>query len=190
MPTRLLKSGPSVAKSKKIVLGVTGSIAAYKSADIIRRLREKGFRVSVVMTREAEEFITPLTLSALCGEEVYREIFGNGAFKMPHIVLAQQADVLLVAPATAAMIGKMAYGIADNLLTCVALATRARILIAPAMNAEMYQNKIVQENCSKLKKQGVCFIDPVAGKLACGTVGEGHLAEVDTIVDAVVRAAK
>ncbi|MBI5149904.1 MAG: phosphopantothenoylcysteine decarboxylase [Candidatus Omnitrophica bacterium] len=179
-----------MAKSKKVVLGVTGSIAAYKSADIIRRLCEKGFSVSVVMTKEAEEFITPLTLSALCGEEVYRETFANGAFKMPHIVLAQQADVFLIAPATAAIIGKLAYGIADNLLTCVALATRARILLAPAMNTEMYTNKIVRENCSKLKKQGAHFIDPISGKLACGTVGEGHLAEVDTIVDAVVRAVK
>ena len=190
MPTCSWESEPSVVKSNKVVLGVTGSIAAYKAADIIRRLREKGLCVSVVMTKEAEEFITPLTLSALCGEEVHREIFASGAFRMPHIVLAQQADVFLIAPATAAIIGKLAHGIADNLLTCIALATRAHILIAPAMNTEMYKNKIVQENCSKLKKQGAHFIDPIAGKLACGAVGEGHLAQVNAIVDAVVRAVK
>lgn len=178
-----------MAKAKKIILGVTGSIAAYKSADIVRRLCEKGFKVSVAMTKDAERFITPLTLSSLAGEEVYQEMFEGDAWKMPHIALAQEADVLLIAPATAAIIGKLAHGIADNLLTCIALATRAPIVIAPAMNTEMYKNKIVQENCAQLKKLGVQFVDPVEGKLACGTVGEGHLAEVDTIVDAVVRAA-
>lgn len=178
-----------MAKPKKIVLGVTGSIAAYKSADIIRRLSEKGFRVSVVMTREAEQFITATTLSALAGEKVYREMFENNddSWQMPHIRLGEEADILLVAPATAAMIGKFAHGIADNLLTCIALATKAKILMAPAMNTEMYQNKIVQENCAKLKAAGVQFISPVKGKLACGVTGEGHIAEVDTIVAAVER---
>ena len=171
---------------------MTGSIAAYKSADILRRLCEKGFKVSVVMTKEAEHFITPTTLSALAGEKVYREMFehGDDSWQMPHIRLAEEADILLVAPATAAMIGKFAYGIADNLLTCVALATKAKILIAPAMNTEMYHNRIVQENCARLKTLGVHFIDPVKGKLACGTTGEGHIADVETIVGAVVRAVK
>ena len=177
---------------KRIVLGVTGSIAAYKSADILRRLLEKGFNVSVVMTKEAEHFITPTTLSALAGEKVYREMFehNDDSWQMPHIRLAEEADILLVAPATAAIIGKLAYGIADNLLTCIALATKAKLLIAPAMNTEMYQNKIVQENCARLKMFGAHFIGPVKGKLACGTTGEGHIADVDTIVDAVVRGVK
>ncbi len=181
-----------MTKPKKVVLGVTGSIAAYKAADIIRRLHEKGFSVSVVMTREAEHFITPLTLSTLAGEKVCRDTFDSydDAWKMPHIALAQEADILLVAPATAAIIGKMAYGIADNLLTCLALATKAPILIAPAMNTQMYQNPLVRDNRARLEKQGVRFISPVKGKLACGVVGEGHIADVDIIVKAVGDAVK
>lgn len=181
-----------MVKPKKIVLGVTGSIAAYRSADILRGLLEKGFKVSVVMTKESENFITPMTLSALAGEKVYREMFEreDDSWQMPHIRLAEEADILLVAPATAAVIGKLAHGIADNLLVCIALATKARLLIAPAMNTQMYQNKIVQENCARLKALGANFIDPVDGKLACGTTGEGHIADVETIVDAVVRAVK
>lgn len=171
---------------------MTGSIAAYRSADILRRLLEKGFKVSVVMSKEAEHFITPTTLSALAGEKVYREMFGrdDDSWQMSHIRLAEEADVLLVAPATAAVIGKLAHGIADNLLTCIALATRAKLLIAPAMNTGMYQNRIVQENCARLKAFGAHFINPVKGKLACGATGEGHIADVDTIVDAVVLAGK
>jgi len=179
-----------VAKQKRVVLGVTGSIAAYKSADIIRRLGEKGLRVSVVMTKEAERFITPLTLSSLSGEKVCRGMFDKreDPLAMPHITLAQEADVFLIAPATANIIGKLAYGIADNLLTCIALATKAPILIAPAMNTQMYRNTIVQENCRKLKKHGMQFIDPIKGKLACGTTGEGHIADEATIVKAVLKA--
>lgn len=181
-----------MANQKRIILGVTGSIAAYKSADIIRQLQEKGFRVSVVMTKEAEYFITPLTLSSLAGEKVYRGMFADGdeSWAMPHIALAQEADALLIAPATANIIGKIAGGMADDLLTCLALATNAPILIAPAMNTAMYQNKIVQENCFKLKKHGVQLIAPAKGRLACGRVGEGHIAEVDEIIKAVVRAVK
>ena len=172
-----------------MILGVSGSIAAYKSADIIRCLCEKGFKVSVVMTEDAERFITPLTLSSLSGEKVYRGMFqeGEDPWTMPHITLAQAADCVLIAPATANIIGKIACGIADDLLTCIILATKAPILIAPAMNVEMYQNKIVQENCLKLKKKGVLFIDPVKGKLACGTVDLGHIADEDDIIKAVMR---
>ena len=178
------------AKQKRIILGVTGSIAAYKSADLIRRLVEKGFRVSVVMTKEAEHFITPLTLSSLSNEKVFGGLFDkwDDHFSMPHITLAQEADVLLIAPATANIIGKLAHGIADNLLTCIALATKAPILIAPAMNTEMYHNTIVQQNCRDLKKHGMRVIDPVEGKLACGTTGEGHIAEESTIIEAVMKA--
>jgi phosphopantothenoylcysteine decarboxylase/phosphopantothenate--cysteine ligase len=175
---------------KKIILGVTGSIAAYKAADLIRRFIGEKFKVSVVMTKEAEHFITPLTLSCLSGEKVYSEMFDEygGSFSMPHIILAQEADIFLIAPATANIIGKLAYGIADNLLTCIALATKAPILIAPAMNTQMYENKIVQENCRKLENQGIQFIDPVRGKLACGITGSGHIADEDSIVQAVQRA--
>lgn len=173
-------------------MGVTGSIAAYKSADIVRRLQDEGFRVSVVMTREAEKFITALTLRSLSGEKVHREMFDDDdqSWQMSHIALAQEADVFLIAPATANVIGKIANGIADDLLTCIAMATKSPILIAPAMNDNMYNNPIVQGNISKLKKIGLQFVDPVKGKLACGTTGDGHLAGVEEIVKAAIRLAK
>ena len=175
-------------KQKRIILGVTGSIAAYKSADIIRRLIEKGFKVTVVMTREAELFIAPLTLSSLSGEKVYRGAFDQeeASWQMPHIQLAQEADAFLIAPATANVISKMANGLADDLLTCIFLTIKAPVLIAPAMNTEMYQHKIIQENCAKLKAMGVQFIDPVKGKLACGTTGDGHIADVEIVVKSVL----
>lgn len=173
---------------KRILLGVTGSIAAYKSGDIIRRLMDEGFKVSVIMTKEAESFITPLTLSSLCGEDVYRSMFDeNVAWTMPHIRLAKDADLVLIAPATANIIAKIACGMADDLLTCSILATTAPILIAPAMNVEMYRNVRVQNNCAQLKKQGVQFVEPVHGKLACGDEGEGHLAPEENIVTAVKK---
>lgn len=174
-------------KNKTIVLGVTGSIAAYKAADIIRRVRERGGRVMVIMTRAAEKFISPLTLENLSEEKVYCNLFRKkerGEI-ISHISLAQEADVLLIAPATANIIGKIANGLADDLLSCVALATSAKILIAPAMNTNMYLNKIVQKNIKTLKENGVSFIDPVKGQLACGRTGLGHLADVETIVKAV-----
>jgi phosphopantothenoylcysteine decarboxylase / phosphopantothenate---cysteine ligase len=175
---------------KHIVLAVTGSIAAYKSADIIRRLQDKGCRVSVIMTREAEQFITPLTLASLSGERVYGHMFEqDDAWRMGHIELAK-ADVFLVAPATANIIGKLACGIADDLLTCTAITTKAPIVIAPAMNEDMYANVIVQENCRKLKNIGVRFVNPTKGKLACGVHGEGHLAEVEDIVRTVCELLK
>lgn len=175
-------------KYKKILLGVTGSIAAYKAGDIIRRLQEKGFDVSVIMTKEAELFITPLTLGSLCGKKVYQNLFDSiDAWNIDHIQLAGDIDFLLIAPATANIISKIASGLADDLLSCCVLATQAKIFLAPAMNSEMYKNKIIQENIKRLKNFGMHFIDPVHGKLACGTEGEGHLAEVDDIVSAVMR---
>lgn len=178
-----------VKKIKKVVLGVTGSIAAYKAGDIIRRLMDSGCDVTVIMTKEAEEFITPLTLSSLCGKQVYSSMFdrSQSAWAMPHIQLAKETDVLLIAPATANVIAKLAHGLADDLLTCTAITTRAPIIIAPAMNTEMLENKIVQENCKKLKNCGFRFIEPTLGKLACGVTGLGHLAEVDEIVKAVEK---
>ncbi|MCK5580393.1 MAG: hypothetical protein KAJ18_03880 [Candidatus Omnitrophica bacterium] len=180
-----------MAKKKQVVLGVTGSIAAYKAADIIRRLQDKDFSVSVIMTKASQEFITPLTLESLSGSRVYHEMFHgkNEAWEGGHIDLAQQADVLLIAPATANMIGKIACGLADDLLSCTAMTTRAPVLIAPAMNEAMYTNTAVQSNCQKLKEFGMTIIEPVEGKLACGVVGKGKLAEVDDIVQAVVNAA-
>lgn len=176
-------------KTKKVVLGVTGSIAAYKAGDMIRRLQDRGCDVTVVMTKGSEEFITALTLAGLSGKPVYNSMFdgGQGAWAMPHISLAKEADVILIAPATANVIAKLAHGLADDLLTCIAISTKAPIVIAPAMNTEMFENKIVQENCKKLKAAGFKFVEPAQGKLACGMTGMGHLAEVDDIVDAVSK---
>jgi phosphopantothenoylcysteine decarboxylase/phosphopantothenate--cysteine ligase len=180
-----------VTKQKRVIFGITGSIAAYRSADITRRLMEKGFRVTAVMTRHAEKFITPLTLSGLTGEKTYQNWFeDSSSFKMKHIEFAKEADVLLIAPATANIIAKLSCAMADDLLTAIALGTKAPILIAPAMNTQMYQNKIVQENCSKLKKFGLNFVDPIKGKLACGENDDGHIADTDIIVKEVMRLSK
>lgn len=176
-----------MSKKKKILLGITGSIAAYKSAELIRRLTERGYQLSVVMTKEAERFITPLTLGSLCGEKVYQDMFDDDAWRMSHISLAQEADIFLIAPATAHTIGKIASGLADDLITCTAMATQAKIILAPAMNDQMFKNKIVQENLKKLKALGMAFVLPIEGKLACGSFGEGHLADVEDIVKAVIH---
>jgi phosphopantothenoylcysteine decarboxylase/phosphopantothenate--cysteine ligase len=175
-------------KPTQVVLGVCGSIAAYKAGDIIRRLQDNHCEVTVIMTREAAQFITPLTLSSLSGKNAYSDMFDQGPWRMAHIELARSADIVLIAPATANVIGKLANGLADDLLTTFVLTIRAPIFIAPAMNDRMYTNEIVRENCAKLKKHGFKFIEPVKGKLACGVVGVGHLAEVDQIVKAVLKA--
>jgi phosphopantothenoylcysteine decarboxylase/phosphopantothenate--cysteine ligase len=178
-------------KKKQVVLGVTGSIAAYKAGDIVRRLQDKGCDVTVVMTDSAEKFITPLTLETLSRRPVLRDMFSRDAeWDMAHISLAKLADVFVVAPATANIIGKMACGIADDLVTCTAVTTKAPIVIAPAMNTDMFLNPIVQENIAKLKKLGVKFVEPKEGKLACGDIGKGALADVDEIVKTAVALLK
>ena len=173
------------AQIRKIVLGVTGSIAAYKAADLIRRFQEQKCDVSVVMTKEAEHFITPLTLASLSGKNVVCDMFEQDGWKMGHLELAK-ADALVIAPATANTIAKLASGIADDTLTTLAISIKSKIFIAPAMNEDMYRNKIVQGNCEKLKKHGVKFIEPIKGKLACGIIGMGHLAEAEDIVKQVL----
>ena len=168
-----------------IVLGVTGSISAYKAADIANRLHKDGHDVHVVMTDGAEEFITPLTLQTLSKNKVHADEFEEyDPTIVKHIDLAGNADVVLVAPATANVIGKIAHGIADNLLCAVvmAAANQAQVIIAPAMNTNMYENPIVQENIEKLKGLGYQFIEPKESHLACGTTGKGALADVDDIV--------
>jgi phosphopantothenoylcysteine decarboxylase/phosphopantothenate--cysteine ligase len=178
-------------KKNKVLLGVTGSIAAYKACDVVRRLQDAGCEVSVVMTESAQKFVTPLTFEALTRRPVYRTMFSNGAeWDMAHISLAKWADVCVIAPATANVIGKVAGGIADDLLTCTAITTAAPILIAPAMNTGMFANATVQENIAKLKKRGVRFVGPKEGKLACGDEGKGALADVDVIVKAVLALLK
>ncbi len=178
-------------KQKHIVLGVTGGIAAYKACAIINRLRGRGFAVSVVMTAQAEEFITPLTLQTLSGNTVVRGLFAlPGNFTPAHISLAQKADLVLIAPATANIIAKLACGIADDALTALCLSTVAPIVICCAMNEKMYQHKITQENISRLKKIGHKFIGPVKGRLACGDIGMGHLSSSEEIVREASRLLK
>ncbi len=175
-----------MVKEKKIILGVSASIAIYKSCDIIRRIREKLGSVTVVMTKEAEELIKPIVFQSLSGNKVYCELFDvTAAWDIEHISLAKEAELILIAPATANIIAKLAAGICDDLLTCVVLATKAPVLIAPAMNENMYSNKITQDNIAKLKKLGYVFIGPREGKLACGDSGMGCLADIDKIVKAV-----
>ncbi len=177
-----------VARDKNIILGVTASIAIYKACDIVRRLKEQAFSVTVVMTCEAGEFIKPIVFESLSGNRVYYGLFDTPeAWEIEHISLAEKADLILVAPATANIIGKIASGICDDLLTCIISATKAPVLISPAMNENMYKNKIVQENIKKLKSFGYRFIEPIKARLACGKIGVGCLAEVETIIKEVKK---
>jgi phosphopantothenoylcysteine decarboxylase/phosphopantothenate--cysteine ligase len=177
-----------VAKSKNIVLGVTASVAIYKACEMIRKLRADGCNVSVVMTQEAEELIKPVLFQSLSGNKVYRGLFDSPeSWEIEHIALADKADCVLVAPATANVIAKVAAGICDDLLTCVICATKAKVLIAPAMNENMFRNKITQANIQKLKSLGYIFIQPRTGKLACGKTGVGCLADVEEIIKEVKK---
>ena len=172
-----------MAKNKEIILGVCASIAIYKACEIIRRLKDEGCSVTVVMTREAGELIKPALFANLSANKVYTDMFESpDQWDIEHVSLAQKADAVLIAPATANIIGKIASGISDDMLTCLVCATSAPVLIAPAMNENMYLNKITQANIAKLRSLGYRFIEPVKGKLACGKVGMGCLAEVDRIV--------
>ncbi len=178
-------------KKKKVLLGITGGIAAYKACEVVRRLQEKGCEVSVVMTRAATAFITPLTLATLSGGPVISQVLPRETQgDIPHISEAQEADVFLIAPATANIIGKIANGLADDAVSCMALSTTAKILIAPAMNERMFQNVAVQENIAKLKTRGIEIVEPSVGKLACGVTGQGHLADVEILVEKTLRSLK
>ncbi|MFH1413626.1 MAG: flavoprotein [Candidatus Omnitrophota bacterium] len=177
-----------MAKGKNIILGVTASIAIYKACEIMRRLQDAGCSVTVVETHEAGELIRPIVFQSLCGNKVYQDLFESPeAWGVEHVSLAEEADLVLVAPATANIIGKVASGICDDLLTCVICATKAPVLICPAMNENMYRNKIVQDNITKLKSLKYRFVEPKKGKLACGKTGIGCLAEVENIVKEVKK---
>ena len=168
---------------KKIILGVTGSIAAYKSVYLLRRLVEHGADVSVVMTPEAAKFVTPLTFQVLSKNTVYTDMFESGqGGEISHLYLGRGADMVLIAPATANIIGKMANGIADDLLSTILLACKCPVLVAPAMDSEMYDNRVVQKNISYLQKLNVDFIGPVTGPLASGIEGPGRMSEPDVIL--------
>lgn len=168
---------------KNIVLGVTGGIACYKSCEMVRLLDTEGAEVHVVMTRGARQFVTPMTFQALSRNPVRTDIFDlTQESQMSHIQLADKADLLIVAPATADFIAKAAHGLCDDLLSTVLCATKAPILFAPAMNVNMFENKIVQENLATLKKHGYMIIGPDEGPLACGWEGLGRMAEPEVIV--------
>ena len=167
-----------------IILGVTGSIAVYKAADLANALTKKGHAVSVIMTKNAMEFVTPLTFETLARRPVYSDAFERvDDFDVEHISLAKQADVLVIAPATANFIGKAAAGIADDLLTTVVMAAFGKpALICPAMNTVMYENPVVQMNIKKLADLGYRFVEPRESILACGDLGKGALAEINVIL--------
>lgn len=172
-----------MARKKHIILGVTGSIAAYKACDIINGLKKAGFDVTAVMTEEAAHFITPLTLQSLSANKVHSDMFALPVEWEPiHISLAERADLILIAPCSANVIGKLACGMCDDLLTCTVISSKAKVLIAPAMNNNMYKNKAVQDNIKTLKGRGYNFIGPIKGHLVCGTEAIGHLARVEDIL--------
>ena len=172
---------------KRILLGVTGGIAAYKAAELARRLICAGAKVKVVMTAAAREFVAPLTFQALTGEKVATAMFGPEAEPLEHVSLGQEVDAIVVAPATANLIGKLAAGIGDDLLTTILLAATRPVLLCPAMNVEMWRNPVVQENLARLKARGLQVMDPATGELACGAVGLGRLPEPELIVEAAAR---
>ena len=178
----------------KIALGVCGGIAAYKAAEIVRLMQERGVRVQVVMTEAAQEFVRPLTFAALSGEKVITGMFptedsqSNLDSAVEHIAVAQSLDALLVAPATADVLAKFAQGIANDFLTTLYLATTAPVVVAPAMNVNMWQHPATQANLETLRKRGVRIVEPGTGYLACGMTGPGRLAENETIVAAVMEA--
>lgn len=174
-------------KDKNIVLGVTGGIAVYKAVDVVSRLRKLGANVDVIMTNSAAKFVTPLTFQSLSQSFVTVDMFAEPKkWDIEHISLAKKADLFLVAPATANIIGKVANGIADDMLSTTIMATKAKVVFAPAMNTNMYRNPIFKENMYKLRELGYEFIKPASGRLACGDYGEGKMADPVDIVNYVV----
>lgn len=172
--------------SNNIILGVTGSIAVYKAVEVVSSLVKQGNRVTVIMTSYAQRFVTPVTFQTISKSKVITDLFVDSENYDPeHVALAEEADLMVVAPATANFIGKIVSGIADDALTCTIMATRTPVIIAPAMNDSMYLNPIVQENIKKLKKFGYIIIEPEEGRLCTGRIGVGRLASVEKIVSVI-----
>ena len=169
--------------NKTIVLGITGSIAAYKGADLASKLTQAGARVEVIMTEAAARFVSPVTFRSVTGRPVVTDMFTlSGEFSIEHVALAEAADVVVVAPATADIIAKMAAGIADDMVSCTVVATRAPVVIAPAMHTGMWENAATQQNVATLKARGVIVVEPGYGHLASGGVGQGRLADVEKVM--------
>jgi len=174
-------------KDVKVALGVTGGIAAYKACEICSSLVKLGATVQVIMTKNATEFVRPLTFEVLSNNPVVSDTFKRDReWEVEHVSIAQSADIFVIAPATANLIGKLASGVADDMLTTTVMATKAPVVICPAMNVNMYENPILQDNIAKLKALGYIFVDPDEGRLACGTSGKGRLADPNKIVDSVI----
>ncbi len=180
-----MKHERKVLRNKSVLLGVTGGVAAYKAVDLIRRLREEGSSVTVIMTEAAKNFITPLSLEVASKNKVYSDLFQD---PLSHVTLPANADIMVIAPATANIIGKFAKGIADNLLSTSLLSFNGRVVIAPAMNWRMYENPIFQENLKYLLSQGVIQVGPEKGSLACGEEGIGKMANISQIVESIKSA--
>src|SRR6266581_9074297 len=175
-------------KEKTVIIGVTGGIACYKAVELVRLLVKDSLAVQVIMTRAAMEFVTPLTFQTLSGKPVATETFNlTQESEIGHINLADSADLFVIAPATANVIGKIAAGIADDLLTTVLMATKAPVLIVPAMNVHMYDNPILQENLRKLRRIGYSIMEPAEGYLACGYEGKGRLPDAEKIAVEIER---
>ena len=174
-------------KDKTVVIGVSGGIAVYKVCDVVSRLKKLNANVHIIMTKSATEFVTPLTFQSLSQNYVVNDMFEEPkTWDVEHISLAKKADVFLIAPATANVIGKVANGICDDMLTTTVMATTGKVLIAPAMNTNMYKNPILQRNINILKELGYNFVNPESGRLACGDIGEGKLASPEIIVNTVI----
>ena len=170
-------------KDKVVVVGITGSIAAYKAAELVSQLKKRGAVVHCVMTESAQAFVSPLTFRTLSQNPVITEMFAEPQhWEVEHVGLATAADLFVVAPATANILAKVSYGLADNFLTTAILATKAPVLFAPAMNVQMYKNAVTQENITRLKERGYFFVEPGEGDLACGVRGKGRLAELELIL--------
>jgi phosphopantothenoylcysteine decarboxylase/phosphopantothenate--cysteine ligase len=172
--------------NKTVVVGVSGGIAAYKAAELVSRLKKLHANVRVCMTKSAQQFVSPLTFQSLSQNSVAVDMFAAPEkWEIEHISLAAAADVFVIAPATANIIGKIAVGIADDIVTSSVMATKAKVIIAPAMNNNMYENPVVRQNIEKLKGLGYVFVEPQTGRLACGTIGKGRLADTDDIIEAI-----
>ncbi|MDD2211838.1 MAG: bifunctional phosphopantothenoylcysteine decarboxylase/phosphopantothenate--cysteine ligase CoaBC, partial [Clostridia bacterium] len=170
-------------KDRRIIVGITGSIAAYKAIELVSSLKKKGADVYCIMTKSAQKFLTPLTLRTLSQNPVITEMFAEPQlWNVEHVGLAEAADLIMVVPATANIIAKVCYGLADDFLSTTIMATKAPVLLAPAMNHQMYWNPIVQENIASLKQRGYLFVGPGSGDLACGARGQGRLIELEVIL--------
>ncbi|OGP83603.1 MAG: phosphopantothenoylcysteine decarboxylase [Deltaproteobacteria bacterium RBG_16_54_11] len=173
-------------KNREIILGVSGGIAAYKSVELLREMTKKGANVHVVMTKNAQQFVTPLTFQTLSGNPVLRDMFQllEGS-KIGHVALADIADLMVICPATANIMGKIANGIADDFLTTMVMTTKVPVLLSPSMNVNMWQSSFVQNNVERLKAHGYQFVDPIEGDLACGSIGKGKLADIEEIIEKI-----